>query len=237
MKNLTLMLALSLFCSACGQSPSMPAAPARLMARSLEARASQAGYHSTGVLRIRRADSIPQALAALRTLQARTRAEAGNRAFLVFQDQQDPQTIVIWEIFKHEAAFQQHLQSPHLQAFLQLGLTDFVQGYAATRQTPPLAPSGQGYYSTALLSLAPGQSLEQARQAFAELEAKTRQEAGNRAFVVQAVQSGTQTQFVIWEHFSDEAAFQAHLKSPALQHFLGLNLVSFEKGYQLQPIA
>ena len=238
MKALALVLSLSLLLSACGSASTLPgsaAVPARF-SRSSQARVQQTGYHSTAVLRIPRADQIPQALAALRSLQAQTRTEPGNQAFLVHQDQQDPQTILIWEAFDSEAAFQQHLQSPHLQGFLQTKLVSFVQGFSAIRPVSPLPARPEGYFSTAVLKLRPGQQPEQARQALAELEARTRQEAGARTFVVFSVQADGQPAFVIWECFENEAAFQAHLKSAHLQAFLGLNLVSFEKGYTLQPI-
>ena len=134
MKSLSLILGISLLFSACGQQPSLPLSaagsavgPTLLTARG--AQAQQAGYHSTAILRIPQAGQIPQALAALRKLQAQTRAEAGNRAFVVHQDQQDPQTIVIWESFQDEAAFQAHLNSSHLQQFLGLNLVKFEKGY------------------------------------------------------------------------------------------------------------
>lgn len=235
MKALILLLTLGLMASGCQASLPQPVVSAPVIAQANTARLQQA-YHSTAILQIQQPSQTAQALAALRHLQAQTRREPGNLTFTVHQDQQDPQTIVIWETFRDEAAFQQHLQSPHLQAFLKTQLLSFQQGFSATRPTQAVSPQAQGYFSTALLTLREGKTLAQAQQALAELEAASRQEKGVTAFLTFAITSSEPTRFVIWEQFKDEAAFQSHLNSPHLEKFLGLHLMNFDRGYTLQPI-
>jgi quinol monooxygenase YgiN len=235
MKPWIVLFTLSLLASGCQAALLSATAPARVVAQRSTAPIQQA-YHSTAILKIQQPSQTAQALAALRQLQAQTRLEPGNLTFTVHQDQQDPQTIVIWETFRDEAAFQQHLKSPHLQTFLNTQLLTFQQGFAATRPTQAVPPQVQGYFSTALLTLREGKTLAQAQQALAELEAASRQEKGVKAFLTFAITNSEPTRFVIWEQFQDEAAFQAHLNSPHLEKFLGSHIMNFDQGYTLRPI-
>lgn len=235
MKPFILLLTLGLVTSGCQASLPQPVATTPVVAQANTARHQQA-YHSTAILKVQQPSQMAQALAALRRLQAQTRLEPGNLTFLIHQDQQDPQTIVIWETFRDEAAFQQHLQSPHLQAFLNTQLLSFQQGFSATRPTQAVQSQAQGYFSTALLTLREGKTVAQAQQVLAELEAASRQEKGVKAFLTFAITGSEPARFVIWEHFQDEAAFQAHLNSPHLEKFLSSHIMNFDQGYTLRPI-
>lgn len=240
MKQLLILLGLICTLSACG--PKMPG-PVPTLSPGMtintlnqQTLAKRANYFSSAILHIPQSAQITIALAALKKLQAQTRREAGNRAFVVHQDQINPQNIVIWEAFQSEDDFQKHLKSPHLHEFLNTKLVNFVQGYSSIRKSATPVFS-RGYFSMAVLNLQAGQSFEQAQKALAQLEKQTQQESGNQAFVVLAVQSTeAPSKFVVWEQFKDKAAFDAHLNSHHLKQFLALNLVSFEKGYTLQAI-
>ena len=124
-----------------------------------QALAKQVNYFSSAILLIPQSENIAAALDALKSLQAQTRLEAGNRAFVIHQDQNNPQSIVIWEAFQSEADFQKYLQSQHLHAFLSTKLVTFVQGYSFTRKSVITPIFTQGYFSMAVLTLQAGQSL------------------------------------------------------------------------------
>jgi quinol monooxygenase YgiN len=55
--------------------------------------------------------------------------EAGNISFDLKQSKEDPTVIVIWECFKNESSFQEHLQSAHLATFLKKDLVTLQNGY------------------------------------------------------------------------------------------------------------
>jgi quinol monooxygenase YgiN len=55
--------------------------------------------------------------------------EAGNVSFDLKQSKEDPTVIVIWECFKNEASFQEHLLSAHLATFLKKDLVTLQNGY------------------------------------------------------------------------------------------------------------
>ncbi|MEN9324140.1 MAG: hypothetical protein RL699_1920 [Bacteroidota bacterium] len=42
--------------------------------------------------------------------------------------------------------------------------------------------------------------------------------------------------FVVWEQFKNQAAFESHLNSAHLQHFLSLDLVTLDRAYQTKDI-
>lgn len=191
-------------------------------------------FYSTALLKVPESVELSQALSALKHLQSRTLKESGNLAFIVHSVKEEPRTVLIWEQFKNESAFQEHLQSQHLQTFLKKGLVQFVQGHSASRPSTPVSNISKGFFSTAILTLINKQELARTLKAFKELEVKTRQESGNLTFVVQKIK-GSQT-FVIWEHFKNESAFQKHLNSVHLKQFLDLKLVKFEKAYSTQPL-
>ena len=54
--------------------------------------------------------------------------------------------------------------------------------------------------------------------------------------MVLPIQTDGKAGFIVWEQFKNKAAFDTNLNSAHLKQFLALNLVSFEKGYTLQPI-
>jgi hypothetical protein len=104
MKPLIALLTLSLWASGC-QPPLQPSvAPTRVVAQR-HSQPLQQAYHATAILKVQQPGQTAEAVAALRRLQAQTRLEPGNLTFLIHQDQQDHQTVVIWETLRDEAAF------------------------------------------------------------------------------------------------------------------------------------
>lgn len=63
------------------------------------------------------------------------RDEPGCQRFDVLQDNADPDHYYFYEIYRDEAAFQEHLQTPHLARWREVSATCLVEPSQATRCT------------------------------------------------------------------------------------------------------
>ena len=86
-------------------------------------------FYSTAILKIKEVEKVSFALDELKILRQHTLLEAGNVSFDLKQSKEDPAVIVIWECFKNESSFQEHLQSGHLATFLKKDLVTLQNGY------------------------------------------------------------------------------------------------------------
>ncbi|MDP4852321.1 MAG: antibiotic biosynthesis monooxygenase, partial [Saprospiraceae bacterium] len=86
-------------------------------------------FYSTAILKIKEVEKVSFALEELKILRQYTLLEAGNVSFELKQSKEDPTVIVIWECFKNETSFQEHLQSAHLATFLKTNLVTLQNGY------------------------------------------------------------------------------------------------------------
>lgn len=86
-------------------------------------------FYSTAILKIKEVEKVSFALDELKILRQHTLLEAGNVSFDLKQSKEDPTIIIIWECFKSEASFQEHLQSAHLATFLKKDLVTLQNGY------------------------------------------------------------------------------------------------------------
>ncbi len=86
-------------------------------------------YYSTGILNIMDKNNVSFAISELMKLKASTNAEIGNISFDIHQSTVDNLKIIIWECFKNEEAFKLHLNSKHLQDFINLAIIKFEKGY------------------------------------------------------------------------------------------------------------
>ena len=65
----------------------------------------------------------------LRNLRNQTLLESGNVSFDIKQLKDDPTKIILWECFKNEQSFNDHINSKHLQDFIKLDLVELENGY------------------------------------------------------------------------------------------------------------
>ena len=86
-------------------------------------------FHSTGILRIKDSANEERALAELRKLRTLTLQEPGAVSFDVKQVKDDPLKIILWECFRDEQSFRDHLASAHLQEFVKQDLVELEKGY------------------------------------------------------------------------------------------------------------
>ena len=86
-------------------------------------------FYSTAILKIKEVEKVSFALDELKILRQHTLLEAGIVSFDLKQSKEDPTTVIIWECFKNEASFQEHLQSTHLANFLKKDLVTLQNGY------------------------------------------------------------------------------------------------------------
>jgi len=78
--------------------------------------------YSTAILKIKNVGYEAFAISELKNLRQETLQEFGNISFDLKQSIEDPSLIIIWECFKNERYFQEHLQSDHLKLFLEKDL-------------------------------------------------------------------------------------------------------------------
>jgi quinol monooxygenase YgiN/predicted enzyme related to lactoylglutathione lyase len=90
-------------------------------------------FYSTGIIKVIEKENIEKTKTALIKLQKNTSNEKGNITFEILQSKNESTEFVIWECFENEIEFQNHLDSKHLKDFLELGLVEFVKGYAAIK--------------------------------------------------------------------------------------------------------
>ena len=89
--------------------------------------------------------------------------------------------------------------------------------------------------STAILNTTEKAKPAQVVLALQELRTHTLQEQGVIQFVIKQALDNPNV-FVVWERFESQAAFEAHLNSAHLQHFLSQELVTLERAIQTQDL-
>lgn len=86
-------------------------------------------FYSTGILKIKDSTKIDFAISQLKILKTQTLLEIGSISFNIKQVKEDPTKIILWECFKNEQSFNDHLTSTHLQEFIKLDLVELENGY------------------------------------------------------------------------------------------------------------
>ncbi|MBL3655324.1 VOC family protein [Fulvivirga sediminis] len=95
----------------------------------IEPKKEEEKFHSTGILKIKDSKNIDFAITQLKNLRSKTLLESGNISFDIKQVRDDPSKIILWECFKNEKSFNDHLNSKHLQDFVKLDLVELENGY------------------------------------------------------------------------------------------------------------
>ncbi len=86
-------------------------------------------FYSTGILKIKDPTKIDFAISELKKLRNLTLFEKGTISFDIKQVKDDPTKIILWECFKNEQSFNDHLTSTHFQEFIKLDLVELENGY------------------------------------------------------------------------------------------------------------
>ena len=95
----------------------------------IEPTMSEEQFYSTGILKIKDTTKIDFTISELKKLRNLTLLESGNISFDIKQVKNEPTKIILWECFKDEQSFNDHLSSKHLQEFIKLDLIEFENGY------------------------------------------------------------------------------------------------------------
>ncbi|MDP3463938.1 MAG: antibiotic biosynthesis monooxygenase, partial [Bacteroidales bacterium] len=95
----------------------------------IEPTKSEEQLFSTGILKIKDKTKIDFTISELKKLRNLTLSESGNISFDIKQVINDPTKIILWECFKDEKSFNDHLSSKHLQEFIKLDLVELEKGY------------------------------------------------------------------------------------------------------------
>jgi quinol monooxygenase YgiN/predicted enzyme related to lactoylglutathione lyase len=95
----------------------------------IEPKKTDGHFYSTGILKIKDTTKIDFAISQLKNLRNLTLLESGNISFDIKQVKDDPTKIILWETFKDEQSFNDHLSSKHLLEFIKLDLAELENGY------------------------------------------------------------------------------------------------------------
>jgi catechol 2,3-dioxygenase-like lactoylglutathione lyase family enzyme len=95
----------------------------------MEPTKSDEQFYSTGILKIKGTIKLDFAISELKKLRHLTLLEEGNISFDIKQVKADPTKIILWECFKNEQSFNDHLCSKHLKEFIKLDLVELENGY------------------------------------------------------------------------------------------------------------
>ena len=86
-------------------------------------------FYSTGILKIKDTTKIDFTISELKKLRNQTLLESGNISFDIKQVKNESTKIILWECFKDEQSFNDHLSSKHFQDFIKLDLVELENGY------------------------------------------------------------------------------------------------------------
>ncbi|MFT5778567.1 MAG: quinol monooxygenase YgiN/uncharacterized glyoxalase superfamily protein PhnB [Crocinitomicaceae bacterium] len=93
----------------------------------------------------------------------------------------------------------------------------------------PAQPQESPFYSTGILAVKNTADIERTREALTTLAIETRNEVGNLKYEVhQSLE--TPSTFIVWESYTDEAAFKSHLEQPYFKAFMALDKVTLISG-------
>jgi quinol monooxygenase YgiN/predicted enzyme related to lactoylglutathione lyase len=95
----------------------------------IEPKKTEQKFYSTGILKIKDVTNIDFAITQLKNLRNQTLLDSGNISFDIKQLKNDPTKIILWECFENEKSFNDHLNSKHLQGFINLDLVELENGY------------------------------------------------------------------------------------------------------------
>jgi quinol monooxygenase YgiN/uncharacterized glyoxalase superfamily protein PhnB len=95
----------------------------------IESKKIDENFYSTGILKIKDPTEIDFAISQLKKLRNQTLLESGNISFEVKQVKDNPTKIILWECFKNEQSFNDHLISKHFQEFINLDLLELENSY------------------------------------------------------------------------------------------------------------
>jgi quinol monooxygenase YgiN/predicted enzyme related to lactoylglutathione lyase len=95
----------------------------------IEPKKTEEHFYSTGILKIKDLTKTDFTISQLRNLRNQTLLESGNVSFDIKQLKDDPTKIILWECFKNEKSFNDHINSKHLQDFIKLDLVELENGY------------------------------------------------------------------------------------------------------------
>jgi quinol monooxygenase YgiN/catechol 2,3-dioxygenase-like lactoylglutathione lyase family enzyme len=95
----------------------------------IEPTKSDEQFYSTGILKIKDPTKIDFTISELKKLRNLTLLESGNISFDIKQVKNDPTKIILWECFKDEQSFNDHLCSKHLQEFIKTDLVELENSY------------------------------------------------------------------------------------------------------------
>lgn len=94
----------------------------------------------TAELKIKDTVALETGLLAIQQFCVDMNSEQGCFLAVAHQDNTDPRKVVLWEIYRDQAAFDAHFKAQHTQAFINSGLTELITAY----ETQPMAIAQQG---------------------------------------------------------------------------------------------
>jgi quinol monooxygenase YgiN len=155
---------------------------------------------------------------------AGTLREPGIVAFHTAAEKGNPNHLRVLEIYQDEAAYRDHLQSPHFQRFAQVAgdallarrLHDVIPIALGAK---PLPASAVPHVRVAELDIAPDQLAAYTTAVTEEIEDSIRLESGVVAIYSMSLRE-TPHRLRFFEIYADEAAYQQHIVSPHFKKYV-----------------
>ncbi|REG81961.1 antibiotic biosynthesis monooxygenase [Marinomonas pollencensis] len=94
----------------------------------------------TAELLIKDAVALDQGLLAIQQFCADMNSESGCYMAVAHQDRSEPRKVILWEMYRDQAAFDAHFNEEHTQVFIREGLTELVKA----TQSQPMAETFKG---------------------------------------------------------------------------------------------
>ncbi len=154
--------------------------------------------------------------------------EAGTLFMAMGSEPDQPERTYVIEIYADEVAYQAHTQSEHFRAFAAFA-SDHLQGRQVETLTPqllvektgPLSLLSENEYSLRLawVTVKPDEVVAFKRIVEAEMIAAIQKEPGLRSLFATQV-TGQENQWLFVELYQDEAAYQAHRRTPHFEDYI-----------------
>jgi quinol monooxygenase YgiN/predicted enzyme related to lactoylglutathione lyase len=97
----------------------------------IEPKKTEELFYSTTIFRVKNTENLNIALSGLKELNSLTLLENGNVSFEILQTKDDPTKIIIWECYKSQKAFDEHVGTKYFQHFKEQELVEIENSYIA----------------------------------------------------------------------------------------------------------
>jgi quinol monooxygenase YgiN len=168
--------------------------------------------------------------------------EAGALALHSAAEKGSPTRVRVFEMYRDEAAYQAHLQTPHFQKFraatasmiVERRLYDAVPILLGSKPQMPATAQVR----VAELEIAPARLDAYKAEVTQEIDASIRLEPGVLAIYAVAL-TDKPTHLRFFEIYADEGAYRQHIESPHFKKYVGAtqSMITARKLFEMEPLS